>query len=341
MLLWEKMSFQEEEKKIIEAIMKWSKGNKRFLNIISIPYNSTEIFVDIIEKYLCENEKVLYITDEYRSQISIIESMKKHTDLKNYIYMKDNEEHGSSNFKICDFTTATGINENFNLVIYDDVSSFSHYDKHEILDALSRFSNNNNKIIAYSIEEVFKNVESILFPVKNSRVPMIEPRTILTRIDINKDIPFVVYDYLKWSINAGRKVVIFVPDEDKVKKVSHYIKQYCSNFLKNTICLSGNRFSKKLILKFINIEDAVLVTNCLKEVAPYIKNFDIMVYFADNSNFTYKDFIYLCGSVIRNKKDLKGEVIFLANCETTNMEKAKYITRNFNKEAWNMGLLRV
>ncbi|WP_446899882.1 hypothetical protein ACSVC9_15635 [Clostridium sp. LBM24168] len=341
MLLWEKMNFQEEKKKINQMIINWSNGRKKFLNIISIPYNSTEIFVEIIRRYVLENKKILYITDEHSNKISIVADIKKYTNIKSYAYIKDNVEYSSSNLKICNFTMSISMNENFDLIIYDDISSFSCHNKYEILDILSRLSNKNNKTIVYSIEEVLRNAENIVLPVKNNSTPMVEPRTILTRVDINKGIPFIVYDYLRWSINAGRKVIIFVPDKDKVEKVSCYIKQYCSHFLKNIMCFVDNRFNEKFISRFLNIKDVVLVTNCIKEVAPHIENSDIMVYFADSSNFSYKDFIYLCGSVIRNEKDLKGEVIFLANCENKNMEKAKNMTRNFNKEAWNMGLLRV
>ena len=66
-----------------------------------------------------------------------------------------------------------------------------------------------------------------------------------------------------------------------------------------------------------------------------------MVYFANDPEFNYKKLIYFCGSVGRGEKDWKGEVIFLSNEETEDMEKAKNITRNFNKEAWEMGLLKI
>ncbi|MBA5851393.1 hypothetical protein H2684_08750 [Clostridium sp. cel8] len=169
---------------------------------------------------------------------------------------------------------------------------------------------------------------------------MIEPRTILTRLDINKCIPFVVYDYLKWSITTGRKIMIFVPKEKNIKKISSYIKEYLNNLLENKLYLY-DKSDEKSISKFLNSGNAVLITDSFESFMPNMKNTDIMVYFADNSKFTYKKFVYLCGSVVRGEKDLKGEVIFLANRETEDMEKAKNITRNFNKEAWNMGLLSV
>ena len=74
------------------------------------------------------------------------------------------------------------------------------------------------KLIVYSIESILNNKREIFLPVKDNRIPIMEPRTILTRIDINKDIPFVIYEYLKWSINSDRKVIICVPDEEKIRK---------------------------------------------------------------------------------------------------------------------------
>lgn len=339
MLIWKKVDFME--KKINDMILKWSNENKKFLNIVSIPYNSTYVFIDLIKKYLKEDKKILYITGENSSEINIISNIKKYTNIKSYAYIKNVEKYSFVNLNICNFETACNLKKDFDLIIYDDISSFPCHNRYEILDILSELANKNSRVVVYSIEEILKNCETILIPVKNNRVPIIEPRTILTRLDINKNIPFVIYDYIKWSISTGRKVIIFVPDEVKITAVYLYIKDYCKHFLKNIICFTENRSDKKLINKFLNLNNAILITNCFKYLSPDIKNSDIMVYFADHSNFNYKKFIYLCASVVRGEKDLKGEVIFLANYETDDMEKAKYITRNFNKEAWNMGLLKV
>lgn len=341
MLLWKRVNFMEKKKKVNDMILKWSNENKNFLNIISIPYNSTYIFIDIIKKYLKEDKKILYITEEDPSKVNIILNIKKYTNIKTYTYIKNVENNSCANLNICNFKMAYNLRKNFDLIIYDDISSFSFRNRYEILDILSELANKNSKVIVYSVEEILKNCETILIPIKSNRVPIIEPRTILTRLDINKNIPFVIYDYLKWSIDVGRKVIIFVPDEMKVKAVYIYIKNYCKHFLKDIICFVDNKSDKKLIDKFLNLSNAILITNCLKNLNHDIKNSDIMVYFADHPNFSYKEFVYLCGSVVRGEKDLKGEVIFLANCETEDMEKAKYITRNFNKEAWDMGLLKV
>lgn len=343
MLLWEKIDFENEEKRLSQRIVKWSNSRENFLNIISVPYNSTEIFIGIIKKYILENKKILYITDEPKNKINIIDIIKKHTNFRNYTYVNamNNIQHQNICMKICNFNMSMNLHENFNLVICDDISSFSRHSKYDIFNILEKLSVSNNKVIVYSIEKIIENCKEMILPVKYSGAPIVEPRMILTRLNINKGIPFVVYDYLKWSIHTGRKVVICVPDEERVDKVSSYIKQYCSYFLKNVVCFVDNKLDEKLISQFESMEDAVLITNCFQNFVQQFKNSDIMIYFADNPSFNYKKIIYLCGSVMRGEKDLKGEVILLANSKTADMERAKSITRNFNKEAWNMGLLKV
>jgi late competence protein required for DNA uptake (superfamily II DNA/RNA helicase) len=178
-------------------------------------------------------------------------------------------------------------------------------------------------------------------PVKDNRNPIVEPRTILTRINLNKDIPFVIYEYLKWSMDCDRRVVICVPDEEKIENVYFYMNNYCRNLSKNIICLTKGKVNKKLIANFEKMKKAVLITNDFEQVFYDINDSDVMIYFASHPEFDYKKFIYFCGSVDQGEKSWKGEVIFLANEETEDMEKAKSITRNFNKEAWDLGLLRI
>ena len=57
-------------------------------------------------------------------------------------------------------------------------------------------------------------------PLKIIKLPIIEPRVITrTRINLNIDIPLVVFDYLNWSIMSNRKVIIFfTPDEKKSRR---------------------------------------------------------------------------------------------------------------------------
>lgn len=96
-----------------------------------------------------------------------------------------------------------------------------------------------------------------------------------------------------------------------------------------------------MLCNFLQTNYSVLITNCFKEVTLNAKNSELIVYFADDINFMYKEFVYLCGSVGRGERDLKGEVILVSNLETEEIEKVKSITSNFNREPWNMGLLKI
>lgn len=341
MFLFKKKNLSNEKEKVGNDILNWSAGNERFLNVISTPCNSAEIFLKVMLYYVERNKKIIYITNESYDDVNILNVIKKYTDFRDYTYIKSLKTSINSSLKICNFTNALQLKEKFDLVIYDDIRSFPSHDKYEILDLIYKISNEDSRLIVYSIEPVLKNNRELVLPIKDNRIPIIEPRTILTRIDINRDIPFVIYDYLRWSIDSDRKVIICVPDEEKLENVYFYINNYCRNISKNIICFRKSKADKKLIANFQKMKKVIVITNDFENVFPNSANVDVMVYFADDLRFNYKKLTYFCGSVGRSERYWKGEVIFLANEETEDMEKAKSITRNFNKEAWEMGLLKI
>lgn len=341
MFLFKKKSLSEQKEKISNEILRWSIGNERFLNVISVPYNSSDIFIKVILNYVEKGKKVIYITNENHEDLSIIDAIKRRTDFRDYTYIRSSKTNVNSRLRVCNFSNAIKLQEKFDLVIYDDIRGFPCYGKYEILDLMSKMANENTKLISYSIESILKNKREIILPVKDNRIPIIEPRTILTRIDINKDIPFVIYDYLRWSINSNRKVIICVPDGEKLENVYFYINNYCKNISKNIVCFAKDKTDKRKITNLKKMDSIVIITNNFEKVFSNFDNIDVMVYFADSLEFDYRKLIYFCGSVGKSERNSKGEVIFLANEETEDMEKAKDITRNFNKEAWEMGLLRI
>ncbi|MBC2582242.1 hypothetical protein [Clostridium sp. DJ247] len=341
MFLCKKIDLTERERAVENLILNWSLGHERFLNVISLPYNSSEVFLKTILFHANKGKKIIYITNEEHNHIDILETIKRSSDFRDYSYTKYGKINLTSRLKVCDFINAKSLSEKFDVIIYDEIRRIPKYNKHEVIDLVSCISNNEAKVIFYSVEGILENKKELIFPINYNRTPMVEPRSIVTRVNINKDIPFVVYDYLKWSIMSDRKVVIYVPTEEKIESVYSYISYYCKEFSRNIICCVKSRKDKKQILNFEKIKRAVLITNDFEQNFLHAKNTDVMVYFADAPEYDYKKLIYFCGSVGRSEKDSKGEVIFLANEETDHMEKAKNIARNFNKEAWEMGLLRI
>ncbi|WMJ79658.1 hypothetical protein RBU49_12345 [Clostridium sp. MB40-C1] len=331
--------FKLESKKISHQILEWSFSKERYLNIISPPYISTDIFVELILNFIKQSKKVLYITNENDSDVEIIEKIKKESKFRGYTYLKQNSKFEESLLIIAKHEMVDKLNCKFDLVIYDEIKNFSEYTAYEIIDIMNSKAHDDTKLVTCFIEKIFENKRGIVLPVRNNVYPLIEPKFISTRVDINKDIPYVIYEYLEWSLKINsQKVVIYVPSEDKVDKVYKYLALYCNKMNKNILSFVENKSNKKILNNFLKMKEGLLVTN---DFYSDISNSNVMVFFADDTVFDYKKLVYISGKVGKKEKNPKGEVIFLGNCETEDIDKARNITRNFNKEAWEMDLLRI
>ncbi|WP_368489564.1 hypothetical protein [Clostridium sp. BJN0013] len=336
------MSFIDRKEEISEEILKWSFTKESFLSVISVPYNSTKSFIQIIQRYVTENKNVIYITNEELGNIDIIKNIEKYGKVVDYAYVENSEKCIESKLKVCNFENAIKLKEKFKLIIYDDINSFSEYNKYEIFDLIDKLSCKDSKVIIYSIENIFKHSREIFIPVRKG-IQIVEPRLILTRLNINENIPFVVYEYLRWSMDIGKKTIIYVPNEQKLQNVCLYIYKYCRSFSKNIIPFFDGKSNETLLKEFLHGVNDILITNSFHRDICNVKKCDVMVYFADNPQFDYKKIVYLCRGrdIGRGENSLKEEVILLANLESVHMEEAKNITRNFNRKAWKIGLLKI
>lgn len=330
----------DEKEKIGEHILNWSEGNEMDLNVITVPWNGADIFLKTVLKYTKDNKTALYITEE-KDNIQVIEEIKKKSDFRHYTYFRNNNGYLDSNLIITNFNSAKNLERKFDLVIYDEINSMPQYKSHEVVDLLYGLSKENGKRIFYSIEGALKNKSEIILPIKNRNVPVIEPRDIITRIDINKDIPYMVYDYIKWSINNNRNVLIYVPSEDKVEKVYNYITNYNWDKGCSISFFIKNKSDIKTILNFYKRKNSIMITNEFSLAPNSLTNTDIMVYFANDKVFNHKILTHITSRATRTERDSRGEVIFLYNERNENIDTAKEIVRNFNKEAWEMGLIRI
>lgn len=330
MPMYQKLNLSKQKNRISEYILDWSTKNGKVLNVISPPYNSVDIFINVILFHIFNNKRVMYITDEKCENLNIIKSLKSYLNVKTINKL----------FKICCFYNAVNISENYDLIIYDSISTFLSHNKDEIYNLIYKLSNHHSKVILYSIEDMFNIGSKIVFPARDDEKPLIEPRTVLTRIDITSDIPFLIYDYLKCSIMSSRKVIICIPDNYNIERIYRYIYKYCSNMTRNITCVHKIHDSK-VIENFNKFKRGVYITDNFDIFDYSIQGSDAIVYFSDNSKFDYKKLVYICAAVNRNRKNLEGEVIFLANEETYDMDKAKDIMRSFNKIAWEQGLLKI
>lgn len=342
MIPFKSVEITQEKEKIIQELLNWTAGKERILNIISVPYNSAMIFVKVLMKIIYEDKRILYITEEKENDINLIDCIKKFTTFRDYSYLRKNKSNlnAAAYLQITNYEMALKLNKNYDYVIYDDIGNFPQYSRYEILELLAAYYNNGSRIICRSIEQVFQNARTIDVPIKDSRMPLAEPRIITTRIDVNKDIPYVAYEYLLWSIKSDRKVIIYVPNKEKAENVYNYLINLKES-LHNNIMYFKNENDLKLLQNFLKNKKGIIVVDFANEFDLDLKDIDIMVYFADDRIFDYKKLIYFCGKVGRENSTGNGEVVFLARESTKDMETAKDIARSFNKQAWELGLLNI
>ena len=341
MYLYKNEKISNEKQKISSNIWSWYIGHDDLLNIISLPYNSSEIFVKLIITSINLGKNVLYITEEDERNIAIVECLKKYSNFRDYVYFRKKVDIHKKKLVIVNYENVKKINSKFDLVIYDDINSLPICTKTEICELIKQLREVCGKAIGYSLERCFEDYEEICLPIDNYKYPMIEPRLVTTKIDIEKDIPYLVYEYLNWAMKLNKKVIIYLPNEEKAEKVYGYMSSSYMNLCKNIILIkNGDSYSKKLN-KFLLIEGGIAITDEIKDNAINIKNTVILVFFADNIKFDLKKLVNFCGRVEKGDINRRGEVVFLAYSDSENMEKARDLTRWFNKEAWELGLLNI
>lgn len=310
-------------------------GNK-MLNIISRPYNSSILFSEIVFSLLRKNKKVVYIINGYDNNWELIKYIKAHYGDIRYSYVK--QLNGTIENGVLYFINSSNIDvlkEEIELIIYDDITNFSNCSKMQITERIERIYRHTNKIIIYSIENIFNNIQTIeLGGILNS-YPMIEPRFITTRIDLEEDIPYLLYEYFKWFKDNGRRVVIHTPSKDSADKIYELYKRKISIFSDVTVIRFSEQDEIKKIEKVISNpkEPIMIITEYIGESLKTFGNIDVIVLKAHNIRFDYKKIVFLCGKVGYRKNEF-GEIILVSNEVTSSMEKAKEITRELNKLVW-------
>lgn len=341
MITYKTSSFVNFNEKISESIFNWCLSKERALNVAAPPYSSPKVLLKAILSFIEKNKKVLYITGEMEENIQVLNHIKKYTDFRGYSYIRNSFYPMNSSLSICNYKNAVRLKYKYDLVVYDDVSSFPYYSNYEIIDLVTKCLHENGKAICFSVESIFKNARDIIVPIRNNKKPIVEPRYVITRIDLNKEIPYIIYDYLNFSVENNRKVVIYLPNESKVKSVFSYLCNFKSSLSKNIMYYIQGESEEKLLYNFSKIKRAILVTSDYKDGIISLDGTDVIVYFADDMFFDYKKLVYFCGKAGRSKNLKSAEAIFLANSESSEMDKAKDIIRYFNREAWEQGLLNI
>ena len=327
----------DEIKDISSKIINWYKRNEnRELTLLTVPFNTTLIFKDIIIDVVNNNKKVLFVWGKNREDRILLEALK---ELKKNITSEFIQEGtGEYDITFVNYNFLENISGEYEVVIFDDISNFSNLNNIQVAKKEKLLKNIGNKIILYSIEKVIKESEIIdCVPVKY-KFPFVEPRILNTRVNLNRDIPNILYDYLIWFAENKRKIIIFVPDEEKIISVYEYFtKKLKMKHIKIVPLLSCEEKSiKRGVLKNTN-EATIIITDAMEENLENSDIGNVIVLFASDPEYNYKKLVYLCGEVGRITNHLP-EVLLVGRDTNEDIDKVKKITREFNKKKWEKNL---
>ena len=325
---------------VIKRIDEWYKKNEdKILTIITTPYNTCSIFKNLIKIVTEKGQKVLYVVNGDFSENEMI---------KKIFYYKLNSNGCLKNsykkiLKFIKFVSCNNIHEinmHYDLIIYDDISYFSQKSQTQVKLDLDYLYKKSSKLIVYSIEIMLRNSTTLEMCDCLEKTPFIEPRMITTRIDLTKDIPYLMYDYLKWFKKNNRKVIIHAPSKEMVDMVYEYFIKTLKISSRIRILKAKDKTQYKMLKSLDELKDKPLmvITDYIGDYLKVSKNIDIVIYFADDKFFNYKKLLYLCGKVVMSSNG-QGEVLFVSKNISKDMDKAKDIARNFNKNLWEKGLL--
>lgn len=333
-------STNKQKEFLIKAISQWNKSKARVLNIKTVPYNESNIFMNIIMEYLNLGKRILYICNEKKGFEPLEKELKKNGISSCFLDNAEDNNYIKAPIDMALTEQLLNVGTKYDLVIYDDAVTYSKYSRFEILDLLSRFYKSKIKIICRSMETIFQNAPEIDMPIGANGMPVPEPRIITTRVDLEHEIPSMIYEYIDWSLLSGKNVMIFVPNEETARNVSTYLENF-----KDSLCSNIHKFIKGVkasnIKKCMSNDKIILVTDSIDGLNLASKDTDFIVYSTEDKVFDYKMLTYICSKTC-NPESLKlGEVIFLSKDISRDMENCKEIIRGFNKKAWEKGLLYI
>lgn len=320
----------------IKKINSWYRRNIKFLTIITTPFNTSCIFAEIIDEFIKNNGKVLYVWGKTRQNRELIGKIREKNSKTTYSYIQNSKK--SDQLIFANFYDLYDVRSNYDLIIFDDISCFSNLTLSNVRNHLEICNSIGKRVILYSTEKSSIIGEKIDIASYDYKKPFVEPRILMTRVNLNLDIPYSLYDYLEWFSKSNKKVAIYLPDLKKIDFFYDYFKYKLKiDNLKVLKAVTTKEIEKNSNVLNYDNKSIFIITNRYKELLDYCYVDDVVVLFSDNKRFGYKDLIYICGQVRKASNDFP-EVLLVANSLSEDMERAKDMARKFNEKVWEKSL---
>ena len=150
----------KELRNAFKRINKWYAKRTKVLTLKTRPFNTMEIFSNIINKALYENSNILYVFCSEENEC--IEE--KVNCIYEFVDEAISSKQLDSNLHCIGINEIGSISETYDLVIVDDITLFSKISNEYIRESIENIYWKSNKIIIYSIEYIFPIGEKIDLP---------------------------------------------------------------------------------------------------------------------------------------------------------------------------------
>eukprot|EP00828_Plagiopyla_frontata_P037500 TRINITY_DN49266_c0_g1_i1.p1 TRINITY_DN49266_c0_g1~~TRINITY_DN49266_c0_g1_i1.p1 ORF type:complete len:389 (-),score=53.85 TRINITY_DN49266_c0_g1_i1:409-1575(-) len=327
---------EEDLNYAIDKINYWYKKNIKYLTIVTVPFNTACVFCNIIDHVSSNRQKILYVWGKNIENRELVTALRNKNSTISHSYIRKGSS--SSDLTFINYNNIEFIEGEYELIIFDDITYFSSLSQVMIREIIDICSQKGNRTIIYSIVKNTFIGEKIELVAYNYKQPFVEPRVITTRINLDTDIPYTLYDYLKWFKDSNRKVAIYVPSKEKLDLVYEYFTNRLK--LKEVKIIKASKkeeIKKYQRVSMIKDKAIFIITNKVEELLEYCYMDDAVVLFSDDSKYDYKKLLYMCGQM-RSINSSLPEILFVSNEVSEDMEKVKKMARNFNKKVWEKKL---
>lgn len=290
------------------------------------PFYDLNIIILFLKDLLSNNKSIAYIThdaDLIRNRIL------EHGISLNNLYLIN------VNMKF-DF-------RDYDLLIFDDITGISKMSDEVLLSYIKQIKT--NKILLITMKKIFKG--QTLYETSSGLNLFKEPRIIQTKINLNNDMPHVLFEFIKWFMSNKTKVILITKDGESSLNIYKYMNKYkmLSDKFKNIYIDSDFKDSLEFIHN-IKEESYIYITTFefIEKMYNYtylnpssLDEFNIILFFASHSSLNYKLLLNVCG-IGNYLKNCKNEIIFVSNEENVEIIMTKVISRSYNKRLWEIGV---
>ena len=219
----------------------------------------------------------------------------------------------------------------FDLIILDEIDAFPFKDNKLLNSMFFRAIKGNIVMMSATpskdIIDYFSqgNRKILELNTRFHRHPLPVPETVVL-FGIFK-IPYLIKTMRK-MISEGKKVFVFAPTISRCESLFKITKIFVKN---GTFVHSKCKERAQKISKFKQGEYDYLVTTAVLERGVTFKNLQVIIYDADSEIYNSQTLIQIAGRVGRKIDAPKGQVLFLVNKRTPEIEEAVSTIRNKNR----------